>query len=345
VPTAAASQSLSFAALSIAFTSTLQGWVLGEHCTGTGDCTAQVRLTHDGGRTYEPTQTTLGTIPAGEPNLAEALSISFTDASTGWVTGLPRLLVSRDGGHSWTDGGLASPIAVAPLGAGVWVQTPDGLYASDDRGATWRLAVPDPGGAATFIAAASLARLSASDGFAVLATGSITADDVLIVTRDGWRTWTRHPIPCRGIDPGSVAAVRLDTIWLACGGGPSAGQEGKLVAVAHDSGATWQTTAEVYYRNGDTPVGNIGGSGYVERLTVRPDGRLFLTMHRRGPIQSSDGTIWTDVPTLSPGGEVFSDRFDFPDVDHGWVISGAVFPQPLWSTTDGGLHWTDLGTS
>ena len=66
-------------------------------------------------------------------------------------------------------------------------------------------------------------------------------------------------------------------------------------------------------------------------------------MHRRGAIESRDGTTWTDVPTLSPYGEMFSDRFDLPDVQHGWVINWAFFPPRVWSTTDGGAHWTDLG--
>lgn len=347
-PAAAAIPS-SFALVDLAFTSTGQGWIAGADCPpATPGCSVELRLTHDGGRSYEPVSPVLGSLPPGGNGLPR-LHVVFTDSRTGWVTGLPRLLRSVDGGHTWQDDGLGSATDLAPSGTSVWALADGGLYTSSDRGGSWGFAGLHVAPTSQYSAQLELVRLSARDGLIVDAPLSETVPASLVATRDGWQSWTRHPLPCRaGEGPPPVASVTLAAIWVACSGEPGAGNQGKEIDVSTDRGTSWQTRSTAEYRLSDTSpahsvaLGNLGTPGYVGALTVRQDGRLFLTLDHRGVVESGDGTSWLDVPDLPQEG---SDglRTDFVDSRQGWTAVGYGNPGPVWSTSDGGAHWLNLG--
>ena len=339
----------SFAPIDLAFTTTGQGWVAGADCPPTTPgCTLEVRLTRNGGRTYERVSPVLGTLPPGSNGLPD-LRVTFTDARTGWVTGMPRLLRSLDGGHSWHDDGLAWATDLTPLGKSVWALANGILYLSTDGGGHWSAtgARVTPPPAYPFRQPPNLVRVSALEGFAVESPMVYGVVPAVLITVDGWRSWRRQKLPCRpNSAPALVAATSLSAIWVVCSAVAGAGSEGVEVDVSTDGGGTWQTrsTAEYRFAPNGSPVttGNLGQFGYAGALTVRQDGRLFLMLDRRGVVESSDGATWSFVPGL-PNEGADGLGVDFADSRHGWAAVGYGNPGPLWSTSDGGAHWVDLG--
>lgn len=174
---------------------------------------------------------------------------------------------SQDGGLTWAEPGGPSNGALFDVAyssdwagdgfavAGLW----DGVWATDDRGATWhRLSSLDTGGPA-FVAAVAVGTTSAGDR-ALLAGGWYGA--LWRSTNDG-ATWTEFDGPL-GVRRVRVHPLQPDVALAAAGNGLWRSADGGLswtqivtqtqifdVAFAADGGAAYATYSDHLWRSGD----------------------------------------------------------------------------------------------
>src|SRR6202022_985731 len=153
--------------LDLSFVDPFHGWAIGSICLQPSDCRLQLRITSDGGRTWNaekaPAEQALGNEGGWQ--------IRFDNVNDGWLYG-PRLYATHDGGLTWRDVGPSHvTLSLASSGPVVWAVEADcqkgscgglALYMSADFGRTWGRAAAQP-----FIAghAAQLVRVSAATGW------------------------------------------------------------------------------------------------------------------------------------------------------------------------------------
>lgn len=153
--------------------------------------------------------------------------VSGFELRTGGHWGRARVDVTHDGGRTWRPvwrGRLARAepvIAAVRGGRDGWIALPSGMLRSSDRGRTWSKVSARP----------NLSRLSFANahvGWALSAPSSELGSWVLLVTVDGGTTWRNRPIPHCSI-AALISLVSPAKGWLACGGLPGAGNQGKQV--------------------------------------------------------------------------------------------------------------------
>lgn len=142
---------------------------------------------------------------------ANLWGIDFLDERTFFCCGNQKVLVTEDGGATWSF--LAEIGDYEPDGCKFisfvdrqtgWIAAPQLLAETRDGGKTWmELVLPD--GLKEIVAAD---RLDASQGFLMDAGGT------MFVTRDAGKTWTRMKMPWKGENPpfstAPVAALRFN---------------------------------------------------------------------------------------------------------------------------------------
>lgn len=217
-------------------------------------------------------------------------------ADGGW--GRARVDVTHDGGRSWRPvwkGRLARAepvIATVRGGRDGWIALPSGVLRSRDRGRTWSKVSARP----------NLLRLSFANahvGWALWTPRSKEGPRFLLVTVDGGTTWRNRPIP-----PCSIAAlislVSPAKGWLACGGLPGAGNQGKRVFKTVDGGRTWRLRSGVTIA-GSNQVGNLSHGGYLAALSFLPNGHGWLGVRRGNFVSTRDGGVhWSVLPVSRP---------------------------------------------
>jgi photosystem II stability/assembly factor-like uncharacterized protein len=283
----------------------------------------------------------------------------FTSQTVGFLYGRG-LRVTHDGGSTWYDPQLtryvdesggptdARVLALQARGANVWAlaacppksRCSMEFFVSNDGSSTWaKRSAPmlrDDTGSST-----SLARVSATKGYAVAAIGVEGEDPErapyrhIAVTEDSGTTWRYLPDPCHASVAELLAASSEDDLWLVCGGQPATAMQGKEVYRSTDGGAHWTLRASTII--GNQEVGRIPASGHVDGLVAVSPTRAYLGLGRATQFQTLDGgRTWTN--SFPFGASEGGGPVNFVDPTHGWGTGEFR----LYRTVDG-TRWANLG--
>jgi photosystem II stability/assembly factor-like uncharacterized protein len=275
----------------VAFTSALEGWVVGEKNT--------ILHTKDGGKTWEEQ---LG----GDPGSSDGAitKIFFLDANHGWV-GLRKLLKTTDG-RSWQEVGPVKPHPRTFVSPQTGFQaTDDTVQRSDDGGRTWKPVFQ----CAMDLQIDGLPRkvrcdftdIASGSPSMIYATGRIQAKGNFAVfarSRDGGSTWSIS------MPEGMTSFGQQIFFWNETTGLVTLSNSKTLLTA--DGGETWQGII--------TPFGGDGAR------YAMGGGRLGVIVDSAGP----------RIAYSTDGGRSFSARpfpvpaapsaVHFPDAQHGYVV-------------------------
>jgi photosystem II stability/assembly factor-like uncharacterized protein len=318
-----------------------------------GGASERLAATTDGGATWR-------LAGAAFPVAGTFTTLLFTDVQHGFVFGPAGLVVTTDGGQSWSQPALTGEVQrVIPAYGDVWailttcggppggpVSCPVQVEISADGGLTWRPTVPPPltegsaGGAV-------LGRVTAGKAY-VLTWGS--PESGLVRTTDDGQTWQRVRDPCSGnwaVE--DMAALAGGDLWLVCGApppsaGPVAGEQVKAVYRTDDGGRHWRLAGSTGFVPGaPAPVGTLTLSGVMSQFATVSPVQAWLGVAGVGVLETRDGgRIWWPVAGLvdpSPTGVgVTFIRSPDGSVLDGWALA---FGYAVWRTTDAD-HWRQV---
>jgi len=235
--------------------------------------------------------------------------------------------------------GTVQPVA----GGGLWVMTGSSLLVSSDGGATWSDATPS----GVNLTDSSFCALDGSDAWmaAVTATDEYGGPARVGVwqTSDGGTTWNRTatvPDPSEAY-PGAIQFVDAEHGWLMMGLAGMA--HDALLFGTDDGGATWSQLAGTYSGDLDFvsatqgwlafPGGGAGGQG----VYATTDGGRTWTL-TSAPFLTSGGL--DDCVELD-GFRFLSPSFGIADS----AGCGGVGEFGAWTTSDGGASWQEVPSS
>ena len=346
-----------------------EGWaLLRATCAKQIECT-QIARTQTGGSSWTalpnpPTQL-LEPSPEGPACAFDACvdELRFATPSIGYLFG-PSLLMTRDGGHSWTH--LSSP-AVASLEPGLggvvrlvhsgkgcagpcWRQV-EAAPAGSEQWRVLPVKLNDAGTRPQIIRAGEAIYVLFPEGGPAWGWGS----PELYRSLDAGRSWAPIPEPCCGngaflrpsVSSRGTRGSVLETKSLAAAPGgflavlcKAFNRESSSVMTSDDYGDTWgprqplPTFAPAYQIAAASPAGLLisnggvgggaGGGDYTHTLRFSSDGGQHWSTVASEDIQSG-----LEVPSPSYLG------FENSHVGR-WISS----PHVIWTTTDGGWHWT-----
>jgi photosystem II stability/assembly factor-like uncharacterized protein len=270
----------------------------------------------------------------------------------------PRLYVSHDNARTWIR--VPQPEFVSnvnAVGLSVWMvesacihattvfpsSCPVRLLESSNGGRTWEQSPTIPQGAASGISSGAdgqsyLARLSRSRAYLMLVPHSKPGVGPSVAplwfTSDGGRSWSNRQVPCRIGALSSVFSVATNGALMAvCASQPSAGSQIKSVLESTDGGRTWTLKTD----------SNIN-FGYLEAIDLVTSKEAFLVGGRSSLLVTHDGgTRWRAVQPLIGSSAGGTSQVIFFNRSHGLVLGNNDNDNEnltLWSTTDGGKHWT-----
>jgi photosystem II stability/assembly factor-like uncharacterized protein len=247
----------------LSFTDPSHGWLLWNEGAAMGRNPVRVYRTTDGGAHWSltaqsPTFNSTSTSTAGIPLACDKTGIAFPSASAGWLTSVcavglaDELLVSRDGGDTWSQQSL-------PLAAGSCDETAceltgpeftDGtefltlgrypgapaLLVSRDLGQTWQ-SVPLPAGSGVY---PQIRFFGTRRGVLVAGGSQASLGDVFYTTSDGGQTWTAVPQGVHFTQNGAaIDFVSPGTGFAWILGGDAPGSSAPAMYETTDAGRTW----------------------------------------------------------------------------------------------------------
>lgn len=338
----------------LSWVSATEGWALASHPCPAGSC-ARLAHTTDGGAHWQALPDPPAQLQDENTDCATRKCVSgvrFASPAIGYLYG-PALLLTTDGGRTWHPEPGPSVETLTVAGGQVYRVAYDSsgcpgpcqptLQAAVAGSTTWRtligqLAEPGRSNTAQIVASGSslLVAMYGSEA------GPVSAQAIVYRSADDGATWQQRTDPCTGRGAGGQEEDLIDLAAAPGGffaglcsphsgtaafavtsgdGGESWRQLGALPGIpaldllAAASPATLAVSTGVMY----------GGGGYTARLLVTTDG----------------GQHWSaaasDTQRLSQG--VTPAWLGFGTSRAGWWIGD---PHSIWTTGDGGAHWTQV---
>jgi photosystem II stability/assembly factor-like uncharacterized protein len=286
------------------------------------------------------------------------ISLHMIDLTTGWALSEYAVLRTTDGGLQWKNVTPAhtvltkESIATFLTASLAWVATPqtNGTTAkvlrTTDGGQTWQQSTVQ----ATFLR--QITFVDSLHGWILSgwgATGGPAEAVSVFRTSDGGKTWSNvasalpasTDIPPPGHLPfggqkSGIHFLNVSTGWIT---GTVVVSDLAWLYVSHDGGSTW------YQQSLSLPPGVPS----AQLSLISPT--FFSATDGILPVIFTDGVtgrgIATDIYLTHDGGTTWKSTMplptafgtiDFVDTQHGWATDGMV----LYSTSDGGQHWTKL---
>ncbi|WP_328997692.1 hypothetical protein OHA18_24895 [Kribbella sp. NBC_00709] len=331
-----------FAPQSIVWPTQTDGYVLGAVACGTAICPAEVRATHNGGKTWITAgRTHNGLAKSGEPGLT---SLQFANSKFGWAYD-PYLEVTKDGGATWTQvpvpGGdakilnlLAAPDGTTyvitsgcEIGSGICNDRPLKVWrAPAGKSTGWKqLDLP--------VAADAQVSMDATGSTVYFLAAPFVGPGKLSTITNGTVRPT-STVTCADAEDAAISDLatngpgRVDVLCMARFG---QGHADKTLLVSGDGGKTFRY---------DAIPGALGLAG---QLSVGPDGAVMLT--------TITASLVYYRPTLSKSWRIDQDWLEKGERIHdlvqqsgttAWVVEGdAAYTQDtqLWVTHDAGASW------
>ena len=336
----------------LSWVSATDGWALAAQPCVSGTC---VRLAHttDGGQHWQalpspPAQFQDGTVDCSK--VACVSGVQFASPTVGYLYG-PALLMTSDGGRTWhaQPGLQVETLAIA--GSQVYRVGYDHLGCPGPCQPTLQRAT-----VGSSVWRPLISKLAYSDGVAaqIVSSGSTLllamfsnqaqgfAQAVVYRSADGGATWQQSTDPCSGPGAGTNSEAGELTDLAGAPAGLLAGLcsprsgSGTFVVTSADGGQSWQTAgalpgvqalAMLAAASPTTLAVSTGVTGGSGTFTAR----LLVT--------TNAGRHWTTAATetqqiLQAGVPAW---LGFRTSQAGTWISG---PHSIWTTNDGGLHWT-----
>jgi photosystem II stability/assembly factor-like uncharacterized protein len=327
--------------LDLTWISETHGWALIDTPTCSQPVCLSVLTTLDGGDTWRR-------VDQGAP-LENVGQIRFANATVGYAF-VPDLMMTIDGGVTWK----------SYAGSHVWALETNGhdvirlSYDRDgcpgpcdwkiERGAVgsteWKkVLTPTPKSQGV---TARLVRQGHNDVYAAFMSnlaGGAEHDTDLLVSHDAGTTWTSRGEPCGRASAGAefdtvaIAAAPNGVVGALCEESTSGDPRG-AVAVSTDGGRTFGPRREV-------------GKSFLGEVAITSPRDLVVA----SASVTGAGPVTYELLATHDGGRtwqtVASDPEEASDADHAWLgfesarvgrwVGG---PGAIWTTTDGGDHWT-----
>jgi photosystem II stability/assembly factor-like uncharacterized protein len=345
--------------LSTSWFSASEGWALAALPCGLSTCT-RVAQTTDAGQTWHVLPTPAARIQDGSVNCSAQTCVSqiaFATPEIGYLYG-PALLMTTDGGQTWhAEPGLQTETLTVASGQVYRVIYSHGgcpgpcqpaLQEAAVGSTSWRTLIgqlnePDRSSSAQIIVSGSDVLVATYGSLA----GPIPAEAVVYGSADGGGTWRQSADPCAGLGPNGPKQEEDLIALSAAPGGFFAGMcaphniTSTFVITSANAGATWRPTAAA-------PRGQwLGFVAAASQSTIAvASGALSGngTDTAQLLITADGGRSWvtaaTDTQNLSAGNPITGNApawlgFETPQVGH-WLGD----PHGIWTTTDGGQHWS-----
>lgn len=308
------------------------GWILLTNCAQPAieSCQYVVTATNDAGQTWSRPVQVGPSFERGDGSAPR--SVRMLNPLDGFVWGFSGAYATHDGAKTWAKVALPGYAVydIAHSGDAAWAVTSPcakGTFcslevrSSHDAGRTWSGPHALPRG---FSPNNQIAFESG-----VILSGVPFGD--LHLTTDGGLTWRTIKTPCKGnVFRGFIATSDGNELWELCTGYPSANGDTaeKVLYVSEDGGNTWSQKAT------SQSGGPLPASGILVWLVSNRPRVAFFSGTQTSLVTRDGGATWKAIPADIVFALI---RFSGPDYGYGLDIF-----RNLWTTSDGGDHWTQL---
>jgi photosystem II stability/assembly factor-like uncharacterized protein len=364
-PTSKSAVPLNTRLTTVAFLNSSRGYGV-FNVVGNVTCADRVGLTTNAGATFTiPVQVISWRCAAAAP----ASELSFDNHGDGFLYG-PELFITHDHGASWNPAPQHGEVlSVEALGDSIWMletsrhvssSAPSDskvalrLLSSTNGGRTWSV-LPTPSDAEARPANSGgsgwLVRINRTSAYLASSpaqrNGAGAHSTPLWMTTNSGATWSSRTIPCASFGTSMALSVAPGaSLFDVCASEPSAGTQLKETVRSMNEGRTWQVRSMCHFSPTNvlrcTPGSQF--SGYVSEIDAVSNRTLYLVGDRSSLMVSRNGgTSWSVDPPGLGGDSGGTSQAIFFSSSHGIVLGDNDQDNELptlWSTTDGGAHWS-----